>query len=294
MTTPTPTARWTQNPDGSWSPERTPASSSGGGVGPAGPTGPSGAAPLTTKGDLLGFDTVANRVPIGADGQVLTADSAQSLGLKWASAAAARAPIDQVTLHATYGDDFAAGSLDAKWTRRTITSGAETWDTTDYGWLRADMSGAPGLQYHQACPAGDFSVVTSWVYFCSEPGSLGSSNDEMCGPMIIDSSGAGVAACHYGANQTALSTFLLAAYAYNNYGGSFYTGIPGSGNGLRLWTKLTKAGTTYTACYSRDGKIWSPPTPNYTWAGTPNRIGFGTIYGTRTTRSLNIDRFNVI
>lgn len=44
--------------------------------------------PLTTKGDLWGFDTGNDRVPIGADTFVLTADSTQALGLKWASASA--------------------------------------------------------------------------------------------------------------------------------------------------------------------------------------------------------------
>lgn len=41
--------------------------------------------PLTTKGDVLGFSTVNARIPIGTDGQVLTADSTQTLGLKWAA-----------------------------------------------------------------------------------------------------------------------------------------------------------------------------------------------------------------
>ena len=45
--------------------------------------------PTTTKGDLSGFDTTFDRVPIGSNNQVLTADSAQALGLKWASAAGA-------------------------------------------------------------------------------------------------------------------------------------------------------------------------------------------------------------
>jgi len=44
--------------------------------------------PLTTKGDLFGYDTGNARVPIGADATVLTADSTQALGLKWATPAA--------------------------------------------------------------------------------------------------------------------------------------------------------------------------------------------------------------
>jgi len=43
--------------------------------------------PLTTKGDLFGFDTADARIPVGTNGHVLTADSAQSLGVKWAAAA---------------------------------------------------------------------------------------------------------------------------------------------------------------------------------------------------------------
>jgi hypothetical protein len=49
----------------------------------------SSALPLTTKGDLFGYSTTNARVPIGTNGQVLTADSAEALGLKWATASAA-------------------------------------------------------------------------------------------------------------------------------------------------------------------------------------------------------------
>lgn len=44
--------------------------------------------PLTTKGDLFGYSTTNARVPVGTNGQVLTADSAEALGVKWASPAA--------------------------------------------------------------------------------------------------------------------------------------------------------------------------------------------------------------
>jgi hypothetical protein len=48
---------------------------------------PAGTEVLTTKGDLLSIGSSADRLPVGSDGQVLTADSAQTLGVNWAAAA---------------------------------------------------------------------------------------------------------------------------------------------------------------------------------------------------------------
>jgi hypothetical protein len=47
---------------------------------------------LTTKGDLVTFDTAPNRLPVGTNGQVLTADSTQALGIKWGSVSSYSAP----------------------------------------------------------------------------------------------------------------------------------------------------------------------------------------------------------
>jgi len=41
--------------------------------------------PLTTKGDVFTFSTVDARLGVGANGTVLTADSAETTGLKWAA-----------------------------------------------------------------------------------------------------------------------------------------------------------------------------------------------------------------
>jgi hypothetical protein len=58
--------------------------------------------PLTTKGDLYGFSTLDARIPIGANGTLLTADSSESLGLKWAAPAGGGGKVLQV-VYATYG-----------------------------------------------------------------------------------------------------------------------------------------------------------------------------------------------
>tara|TARA_R110000824_G_scaffold129778_1_gene291357 strand:+ start:1272 stop:2081 length:810 start_codon:yes stop_codon:yes gene_type:complete len=43
--------------------------------------------PTSVKGDISGFDTTFARIPVGVDGQVVTADSTEALGLKWAAPA---------------------------------------------------------------------------------------------------------------------------------------------------------------------------------------------------------------
>lgn len=48
-------------------------------------SGGGSSSPLTTKGDIWGFSTTDARIPIGSDNFVLTADSTQTLGVKWAA-----------------------------------------------------------------------------------------------------------------------------------------------------------------------------------------------------------------
>jgi len=56
---------------------------SGGAVRNFSDIGGGGSSPLTTKGDLFGFNTADARIPVGTLGQVLLADSAEALGVKW-------------------------------------------------------------------------------------------------------------------------------------------------------------------------------------------------------------------
>jgi trimeric autotransporter adhesin len=52
--------------------------------------------PLTTKGDVWGYSTTDARIPVGANGTVLTADSVETLGVKWAAPAAGGGKVLQV------------------------------------------------------------------------------------------------------------------------------------------------------------------------------------------------------
>lgn len=85
--------------------------------------------PLTTKGDLYSFSTVAARLPIGANTYVLTADSTQTTGMKWAPAA----PASPLT---TKGDIYTFSTVEAK-----LAVGS------DGKILTADSSQATGLSW---------------------------------------------------------------------------------------------------------------------------------------------------
>jgi hypothetical protein len=73
-------------------------------------TGGGTVSPLTTKGDVYVFGTANDRLPVGTDNYVLTADSAQALGVKWAAAGAGSGTsLTKAITQASHG--FAVGDL---------------------------------------------------------------------------------------------------------------------------------------------------------------------------------------
>jgi len=88
--------------------------------------------PLTTKGDIFGFDTANARIPVGADGYLLTADSAEAAGIKWAEA-------PEPSPLTTKGDLFGFDTANAR-----IPIGADGY------LLTADSTEATGIKWAEA------------------------------------------------------------------------------------------------------------------------------------------------
>lgn len=90
--------------------------------------GSSSGAPLTTKGDIYTRSSSADaRLAVGTDGQVLTADSAQTNGVKWATPSAGGAVLGDIEgLELVYTSSgvltVKAGYLDINGTTRTLAS----------------------------------------------------------------------------------------------------------------------------------------------------------------------------
>jgi hypothetical protein len=84
-----------------------------------------GSSPLTTKGDLYTFSTVDARLGVGTNGHVLTADSVEATGLKWA------APASGSTYAGASAYKSANQNIDSD-TFTAITFNSEDFDTDAY------------------------------------------------------------------------------------------------------------------------------------------------------------------
>lgn len=113
-----------------------------------------GSTSVTTKGDLQGFDTAPNRIPVGTNGQVLTADSTQALGVKWATPA-------------TSGVTIQAG------TNVTITEGSPCPGPTCT--INASGGGGTGL-FNQIMSATPTTTSTGLTTAYNQQGSLTTTN----------------------------------------------------------------------------------------------------------------------
>lgn len=89
------------------------------------PGNPTAASPLTTKGDIYVYGSADTRLPVGTNGQVLTADSAEATGLKWTAAGSG-----DVSAASNFGTDNVLVKSDGI-TKGVQATGITIADTTD-------------------------------------------------------------------------------------------------------------------------------------------------------------------
>jgi hypothetical protein len=233
--------------------------------------------------------------PTPGDGDVLTWDAGSS---EW-TAAAPSAPggssaysLDDVTLHATYGDHFTGSSLAAKWTRRNLGDQLEQYAVSGGSWLRAFIDGSTvDKQWTQSLSPvpTDVEVFIGFTYHGL------ATNDDGIGPFIIDSTGAGFGAYFLGTVDTFRST-TLTAYVKATEVDAAITNRSVRAQQKR-WIAVRRLAlehaTLYVARFSDDGCTWTDNCGLVASSVTPDRIGWGRMQGTPRCE-IGIDVFNVV
>jgi hypothetical protein len=187
--------------------------------------------------------------------------------------------LDTRTKNATYGDDFAGASLDAKWTRHNQTSGEETYQAGGSGSaLQVTHGTTNAAEYiYQAAPNGTNETWEASVSWYQETTTL-----QMFALLMVDTSGNGVAALVYDATN-GLYLANVASHTYSSaLASNTNLALPTQyyQRGGRLWLKLRKATGLYGAAFSLDGETYSREVTGTPSAFTPARVGIGRILGT--------------
>jgi hypothetical protein len=205
-----------------------------------------GSSPLTTKGDLYTYSTTDARLGVGTNGQVLTADSAEATGLKWATAASgggmtsiasgslSGSSIVLSTISGSYKnlqlvlrDYTSTGSSVLKWTANSVTSytylrNATTATTGSSQQTESNLNDTAVFPNYDAFTSGDNTFVLN-IYDYADTTSF-KLHDSIARTRTNLSGNPGQTVFTHGSvNTTAAITSLTVALSANSYSSGTYT-----------------------------------------------------------------------
>jgi len=204
--------------------------------------------PLTTKGDVWVYSTLNTRLPVGSNGQVITADSTNTLGMKWATPTTFTSPLS------AKGDIYI----------RTSTIDFRLPVGTNGQIITADSTQSTGLKWvDKTYPVASINstsltVDTSTGLFITNPsGSVAQINltaASRTAPGVLTAISSGLATAQYIAA-------LKVIHDRNNDGGWYYTravtpSISDNSIGMTITNFLRPFGSGITDCHGITA--WNP------------------------------------
>jgi hypothetical protein len=206
--------------------------------------------------------------------------------------------LDTIALHGTYGDEFDAADLDAKWTRLNVDADI---DGGENGWFETPVAGtvpSGGRGYYQTPGTMPTYTEIIWAGASFSASSGGGSDLHGVGPFMATSGGAGMAACVSANGSTYFDLKAMTSGAWTVVPSALIVPVDLAGGGVRHWIRLIRAvidGTTaFFGQLSIDGSTWTPQLSIVDTTAV-TRIGFGHVRtGDANQRILKTNRFNVI